>query len=360
MESQDNPVGEFVFVACHPGVTGICRTEMKQLRPDWVPAFSRPGFLTYRLPQPVSGRLDLPATFARTFGFSLGPVGSDDPDTVLDAVKMHLENGAPFDRIHLWNRDWSPGSQTSDPDASGRIATALRQRFPDRFDWSQNARAEERILDLIRIDPGRWMLGWHRATSIAQRWPGGVPDLEGPEDMISRAWLKTAEALWWSGIRPVQGETCVEIGSAPGGSCQRLLESGAGVIAVDPADLDPALADHPRLTHLKKRGRDLAHRQISGAQWLLVDTNIAPASALQMTGTLVTGQRTGFRGLLVTLKMLDEDLATNLAACRDQVRSWGFRFVKTRHLAWGRREICLAALRQKSVRRFRRKPATTK
>ena len=130
-----------------------------------------------------------------------------------------------------------------------------------------------------------------------------------------------------------------------------MLELGAKVLAIDPADMHPSIADHKDLTHIRKRGRDVPQRILCTGKWWLVDSNIAPTSALDMSEAILCGKGNQYQGAILTLKMLDDELFNNISACIQRVQSWGFRFVKARHLAFGRREICLVALRQKDLRR---------
>ncbi|MGI9516836.1 MAG: SAM-dependent methyltransferase, partial [Pirellulaceae bacterium] len=239
----------------------------------------------------------------------------------------------------------------SDVDA---LSEAAGHVGDDPLPVNQMAEPDAHVLDVIRIDDGQWWLGNHVAGATAQRWPGGIPLLRTPQRLISRAWLKTAESIAWSGITISRDDVCAEIGSAPGGSCQRLLELGAKqVIAIDPADMDSELSKDRRIQHIKKRGREVPHRQLSDVTWLFADSNVAPVHTLDTVEGLVTGTKTNFRGLVLTLKFNDASMLDQIGGWIDRVKSWGFSYVRTRQLAWGRQEICLVALRQKSVRRFR-------
>ena len=74
--------------------------------------------------------------------------------------------------------------------------------------------------------PGQWWVGYHRAKSLVSRWPGGLMPLVLPAQAISRAWLKMEEALRWAELPIPQGAHWAEIGSAPGGSSQALVQRG--------------------------------------------------------------------------------------------------------------------------------------
>ena len=86
-----------------------------------------------------------------------------------------------------------------------------------------------------------------------------------PADKVSRAWLKLDEAIASFGIALTPGERACELGAAPGGSCQRLLEAGLEVVGIDPAVIDPRVANHPRFTHWRKRSRDVKLREFAAS-----------------------------------------------------------------------------------------------
>jgi 23S rRNA (cytidine2498-2'-O)-methyltransferase len=67
-------------------------------------------------------------------------------------------------------------------------------------------------------------------------------DRTGPP---SRAYLKLWEACTRWGAWPAPGETCLDLGAAPGGWTWALARLGARVVAVDKAPLDPAVAAMP-------------------------------------------------------------------------------------------------------------------
>ncbi len=365
MNSGSSSDTSFVFVVCHPSVTQWCRKEVSAIRPAWLPAFSRPGFLTYKVPERLAERFELPATFVRSFGISLQQVRSVNADALVTGIQRIIETLSPkhkVEKIHFWNRQWRSQHSREVDDASlpenecrfQSMAAALRDSFPVLTSGPATVTPESCVLDAIQIDTGHWALGYHFAGSIAQRWPGGVPEIVVPDEMISRAYLKTTESLLWSGIPIATGDICVEVGSSPGGSCQRLLELGAKVIAIDPADMHPTIAGHPDMTHVRKRGRDVSQRVLATGKWLFVDTNIAPTSTLAISESILCNKSSRFQGAIITLKMLDDELAESTAVHIERVQSWGFQFVKMRHLAFGRQELCLVALRQKGLRRKRK------
>jgi 23S rRNA (cytidine2498-2'-O)-methyltransferase len=200
-------------------------------------------------------------------------------------------------------------------------------------------------------------------VTLPQRWPGGAIPVRLPEHAVSRAYAKIEEAVRWGALALAPGDECVEIGCAPGGATQALLDRGLFVTGIDPADVDPAVLAHPRFRHLKKRGKDVRRQEFIGVRWLAADMNIPPDATLDEVETIVTHAGVTIRGMVLTLKLSDWSLAERLPEFVQRVRSWGYRDVRVRQLVSGGQEVCLVALRRKALRRLAksvRKPHSRK
>jgi 23S rRNA (cytidine2498-2'-O)-methyltransferase len=220
-------------------------------------------------------------------------------------------------------------------------------------DLTEPARPGDWILDCTIVEPNEWWIGFHRARGVASRWPGGMMPLELPPDAVSRAWLKMEEALEWSQLPIPRDARCAEIGSAPGGASQALLGRGMEVIGIDPAEMAPTVLAHPKFRHVRRRAADVPRRAFRKIRWLTADMNVAPIYTLDAVEAIVTYSQTNVRGMLLTLKLLDWDLADHVPEYLERVRSWGYNIVCARQLQHNRREFCVAALQKP----FRRKPA---
>ena len=71
--------------------------------------------------------------------------------------------------------------------------------------------------------------------------------------VVSRAQHKLEEAIDTFRIPVGRSTRVLDLGAAPGGWTALLLEAGATVVAVDPGALSPAVAAHPRVSHLRCR-----------------------------------------------------------------------------------------------------------
>ena len=296
-------------------------------------------------------RFDLVSTFARTFGLSIETVNNPAGQPMLEKVIDIFQSMPDCRHIHVFQRDqFLPGDKHFEPGTSELAAAVINELQiklsnqkpgPKSVMFNEEAEPDDHILNLVIVEPDRWLIGHHYATTIAQRWPGGVPDIERRDDIISRAYYKVLEALLWSQLPLRQGDTCIEIGSAPGGACQALLELDAKVIAIDPADMHDSIVNHPGLKQIKKRAKDVRKSELADAKWLIADMNVAPNYTLDAAEEIVTNQRTNIQGMLLTLKIADWKLAQSIPEMIERVKRWGYRFVKTRQLAFNRNEICL-------------------
>ncbi len=353
---------EFIFVVCQHRAESALKAELLREHPELRLAFSRPGFVTCKLLTDLPKNFILRSTFARTYGWSLGACTGNSSDQLIEQLKPLIANRS-FDQLHVWERDAAiPGQGGFEPFPT-ELATCVGNLLAEDLNrdrevplvTNQPATADQTVLDVIIIEPTQWWIGWHVAATTAARWVGGVPPLVRDDELISRAYYKIAEACAWSHFPLRRGDLVVELGSAPGGASEFLLEQGASVFAIDPAPLDPAIAEHPRLMHLQMRSKDVRKKEVAGARWLVADLNVAPNYTLDTVEEFVGNQHLHFRGLILTLKLTRWELADALHEFRQRVRQWGFDVVKTRQLAFNRREVCLVAIRDRIDIRSRRR-----
>lgn len=351
----------FLFVVCQRGAEGVLKEEVAREHPGFRLAYSRPGFVTFKLPddERTAEAVELRSVFARTHGLSLGKVAGDTAERLAASV-WQLAGDLRFDHLHVWQRDTAlPGEDGFEPGLTplaeevGRVIALQMPAGPSRRVLPVNrvARSGQRVLDCLLVEPDQWWIGYHRALGMPSRWPGGVPKVPWPPEVVSRGYLKMAEALLWSRLPVAAGERCVEIGSAPGGSCQLLLERGLQVTGIDPAEMDPAVLEQPGFTHIRARPASLKRREFRSFRWLTVDSNVAPQHTLDTVEAIVTHRQVRIRGLLLTLKLPNWELAAAIPDYLQRVRSWGYHYVNARQLAFNRQEICVAALRTRSLRR---------
>lgn len=351
----------FIYIGCQAGAEAALKNELAREHPELRFAYSRPGFVTFKRTTrpPLAEDFDLKSVFARCHGFSLGRVEAPEGGAEQLAAEAwkKIEN-LPIRRWHVWERDARPpgdhGFEPGETEQARQAAQAIAAARPaDREEVPLNgvARPGELVADCAIVEPGQWWIGFHRASSVASRWPGGLPSLTKPEGMISRAYLKISEALDWSRLPIKRGEICLEIGSSPGGACQALVDRGFTVIGVDPAAMDERIAGRERFTHIRKRAEDMKLRDFRDVTWLIADSNVAPETTLGIVEPIVTHHSNNIRGLVLTIKLLDWEMAARAPEYFERVRSWGYEYVRARQLASNRQEFCLVALKRRSMRR---------
>lgn len=358
---------QFAWVCCQHGAENPVKNEVQPQ--GWRLAFSRPGFVTFKSelsPQGTPVATNLPrGIFTRTSAWSLGKFSALESNSVIEQLQALLSSQTDdptpprFDLLHLWQRDRLPigtrGFMPSDEALTSAIGESLGPSL-NQADivassvTNQIARYGDRILDLVLVDPGQWWAGWHRAQTAPDRWPGGTLPANQDRQVISRAYYKTSEAIAWSGFPFKEGDHVVEIGSAPGGSVQRLLELGMRVTGVDPAEMDETILNHAHYRHIRARGGDIRRNQYAKARWLLVDSNVRPEKTLVTVKNIVTHERTHIQGMLLTLKLGTHQRTEDIPHWLDVIRSWGYSRISARQLATGRTEICVAALRDGDAR----------
>ena len=329
------------------------KAEVAREWPDLRSAFSRPGFVTFKLPENhgLSADFRFPCIFARSQGYSLGKIVGDSDDVRATSTSA-LIGKLDYHEVHVWQRgDREP---TNLPSAAAELARALNLQQANSEETAQTARLIKNgtidtptplVIDCLIVEPNEWWIGCHRASGPETRWPGGIYDRHPPVDMVSRAYLKMDEALSWSQLPVRPDEQVAEIGCSPGGASQALLERGLSVLGIDPAIVDERVLANARFTHIRKRGHEVKRREFRRTRWLTADLNVAPQYTLDTVEEIVTHRDVDVRGMLLTLKLLEWTLAEEIPAYLDRIHHWGYREVRARQLFHNRQEICVVARR---------------
>jgi len=329
--------GGFLLAACQGGAeAALCQRQEKVL-PQVTKAAWRRGVVTFRL-----GDFDPPddffpdLVFARAVCRSLGQVtGATDAERAAHAAA--LAGPTSWDAIHVWHRD--PRSEVDAAVVGASLATAVA--CPQTA-GGHVARPGDLILDCVIDSPDRWWIGWHRAKAPPSCWPGGIYPGSCPDDKVSRAWLKLDEAIATFAIPLEAGQRAVELGAAPGGACQRLLEAGLRVVAVDPALVDERVGSHERFEQWRMRARDVKLKAFRGFDWVVADMNIDPSSTMEALERAVTAPGSRPQGIIATLKLPTWARAAELPEWLETFVRWGFT-PRARQLSTGGREVCVVA-----------------
>lgn len=342
----------FIFVVCQHGAEKPLRAEVLANHPDLKLAFSRPGFVTFKAENAsFAESFSLKSTLARTWGWSLGKCSGESAKELVTQITADPQFST-CSHVHVWERDRTlPGKNGFEPGVSP-LATEVAAQVEAAsgqasHSFNRVAGANDRVFDIVMVEPDEWWYGYHVASHAAGRWPGGVPVIDTSVETFSRAYFKLKEALIWSGITIKPGDVCAEIGSSPGGSCQLLLELGATVIGIDPAEMEDEILKHEQFTHVRKRSSEVRKKDFSDVKWLISDMSVTPTYTLDAIEEIVSHDRVSVTGVIMTMKLSDWKIVDDIPAFMKRARGLGFKFVRSRQLAFNRREFCMVAVRDR-------------
>lgn len=167
---------------------------------------------------------------------------------------------------------------------------------------------------------GAWtLLGYDRMlASPTQTSPFINGEVNFEEDRLgppSRAYLKLWEACTQWRKWPQPGETCLDLGAAPGGWTWALAKLGANVTAIDKARLDPAIVALPNVTIRQESAFALDPASEPKIDWLFSDIIAYPARLLTLVQAWIASGRTNH--IVCTLKFqaaTDHETAETFAA----------------------------------------------
>jgi 23S rRNA (cytidine2498-2'-O)-methyltransferase len=139
--------------------------------------------------------------------------------------------------------------------SSGQINRTLAEALAEETGAVEDIKKPQVIISLL-CTMHKGYLGISEAKNNLSSWPGGARHYAQTKEQVSRAEFKLLEALEVFGVTlPSQGQA-LDLGAAPGGWTRLLLDAGIEVVAVDPARLDPRLAQRRGLEHYRGYAED--------------------------------------------------------------------------------------------------------
>jgi 23S rRNA (cytidine2498-2'-O)-methyltransferase len=159
------------------------------------------------------------------------------------------------------------------------------------------------------LDANTLLAAWRCSSAFPNGELRLVEDRTGPP---SRAYLKLWEALTLFGEHPGPGDTCLDLGSAPGGWTWALAKLGAHVVSVDKAPLDPAVAAMPGVEHRRESAFAVKPEPVD---WLFSDVICYPPRLLRLVESWIAAGAA--RRIVCTIKFqgaTDHETAARFAA----------------------------------------------
>lgn len=291
---------------------------------------------------PPSG---LQPTFAR-MGFQLTHKVAWEPEAVAAALKSLAPKATTEAAGAYGLQVWVPDSDAANVRSSHlhtlvEKAQGLLGADIAPPESAPRVLADGPLIQVVGANDAEVWIGKVKQSEAVSLWPGGRARMRVAKEAPSRAAMKLAEALQWIGFGPEKGESCVDLGAAPGGWTWLLLKRGARVVAIDPAKMAPSIANDRKLRHLK--GNAFEYEPDEPIDWLFCDMVWKPLEVASLLARW--GKRHYARFVVSNIKLPMKDKNQFVDRVRGTLESAGWRELKMRHLYHDREEITLFARR---------------
>jgi 23S rRNA (cytidine2498-2'-O)-methyltransferase len=301
-------MSQFYFVLTNPEAESLLKLEISLRYPEFRMSYSRPGFLTFK----GNDESDFRPRFARLIGKSLG--------------KMKLED-IHYERAWVWKREEK---------------FVLPERLQSISEKSL-FRKGEKVTLVMMVGPEEFWVGEYILQPHHFQTPGEVSSILVKE-VPSRAYYKIAEAYESFDLPFENEERVLELGSAPGGASQFLLEQDLKVLGVDPATMDLKITKHFNFKHLRLPFEQIHEDDFNeDVDWIISDVNLPPTVVMKEVERFLTFLQP--RGLVLTLKINQDRYLKMMDLFVDNLKKRGFKKVEYKYLPSHRQEIALVALR---------------
>lgn len=330
--------------------------ELSAIAPASEPLAIAPGFVTTRR---IPALLRCDTVFARNRLPDLTRVSADGArdlaqlageaaDATLDSVALNWT--ANFATPDAWTceseiyADIHARSSLVAELFDERMRTYRKRAMERRRPWRDIAEAGRGIVvtGLLTKKDELWVSAAQvtrdaAGVMIPAPWP--APDVLLEHDPVApcRSYYKLEEAWLEAGTAPKRGQTCVDIGAAPGGWTWSALKRGARVTAVDAADLDRRIVAHPGCDHRRDNGYEFIPDKT--VDWLLCDMIVRPMATI---GLVERWLEAGLcRGFVVNIKFRGKDPASILEAIKRLEERFCLERLRVKHLFHDRNELTI-------------------
>jgi len=291
---------------------------------------------------------DYEPTFARQ-GFPIEGIAFGEGSALADSAAALVVRALPLG-VRFAIQAWVP--DTDDGNLGAGVADALESAVHERLTANAATRARLASVDALRSEgghlvqlaldqPGRAFVGGTPLVQAHSVFAGGRARMRVGAGKPSRAARKVEEALQLLGVQPSAGESCVDLGAAPGGWSWVLLEKRARVIAVDPAMLRPDLYERRGLRHVKESAFTFEPEET--VDWLFCDMAWRPLEAAALLAKWA--RRHWARMLVANLKLPMKRKAEMAIRLREVLADGGWTRIRMRQLYHDRDEITVVAAR---------------
>lgn len=298
----------FYFVLTNPEAEDLLKEEIALSYPDLRFSYSRPGFLTFKADREVK----FSPIFCRVSGVCLG---------------KFKQSELKYDRAWVWKRD------------NALVIPAELQALSQKTLF----RPGEKVTLIMMVGEDEFWVGQYTMKSTHFQTPGEVSSILQTE-APSRAYYKIAEAAEAFDLPFDHEEKVLELGSAPGGATQFLLDNDLRVYGVDPADMDPKIVKHPKFRHYRMPFEHIVEDTFKqDIDWIISDVNLPPTVVMKEVVRLHDFMAP--RGLVITLKINESKHLRQLWNYIDDVDKLGYERYALKYLPSHRQEVCLVAMR---------------
>jgi len=348
MHDKKEPMNpRFYFATFQFGAEKAVKAEILAEHPSLKFAFSRPGFITFKEPEPGKKPLTLKkAIFTRQWGEVLGQAKDQE------SIRTLFEQIPDQAFVHAFDRDLHvPGDEPKGFVQHSHIHEILKTFGIDLDMVTDRSTKGETVYDLIWIDGEHVFLGRHVHGDRECGYAGNIPVIELSKESPSRAYLKIEEAILRFEPKIKKGISVLEVGCSPGGATTAMSLRGMQVTGVDPKFMDKKVNKLPGFQFIQKCARDVDADDLEevNPDWLVMDMNIAPLEALDELNHVVGLLRKGHGSKLklnqgfLTIKLNDWKFANSIPLYLKRLKEIGFNDLHAIQLASNRQEFFVYA-----------------
>lgn len=321
-----NLVSCHLFFTCAFGSEEALKKEIKKDFPFLKLGYSKKGILTFSSEKKIPLTFNFDSIFCLSYGISRG---------LYKTINFDLNN-TKDGIVHVYCRETHKRNDDIENPLNLKVKEFVEtHKLPQK----ENVKNGELIHDLILVDDEHLIWGSHYHHAGHLVGIGGIPKIELPQDVPSKAYLKISEALAKNKLPIKKEHLILDVGCAPGGYSYYWLKQGHLVFGVDAGNVGSIVLNNSKFKWINKSIGNVTLLELpKNIDWISIDMNVKPIIMYKELKKLVEIYPK-LKGAVVTLKMPTIDHYKEVLTDLNKIKKLGFKSVSALQLFYNKQEI---------------------